>query len=116
MTVTPVSGRVCAKAAETAARTATIAAATRVISSLRGRANTTSGGSGDKDCSCAGFTEDTRDGEARRGMLCGRFLSIPMEVLMKVTFLAIAVLAAAAAVHAEDTLKTANIQRYYTPV
>jgi len=35
---------------------------------------------------------------------------------MKATFLMIAVLAAAAAASAEDTLKTANIQRYYTPV
>ena len=35
---------------------------------------------------------------------------------MKATFLMVAVLAAAATAHAEDTLKTANIQRYYTPV
>lgn len=35
---------------------------------------------------------------------------------MKATLLTVAVLAAAATVHAENTLKTANIQRYYTPV
>jgi hypothetical protein len=39
-----------------------------------------------------------------------------MEALMKATFLTVALLAGAAAAHAEDTLKTANIQRYYTPV
>jgi hypothetical protein len=39
-----------------------------------------------------------------------------MEALMKATFLMVAVLAAAAAAHADDTLKTANIQRYYIPV
>jgi hypothetical protein len=39
-----------------------------------------------------------------------------MEALMKATFLMLAVLAAAAPAHADDTLKTANIQRYYTPV
>jgi len=35
---------------------------------------------------------------------------------MKATFLVVAVLAASAAARADDTLKTANIQRYYTPV
>lgn len=35
---------------------------------------------------------------------------------MKTTFLLIATMAAAAPTHAQDTLKTANIQRYYTPV
>ena len=35
---------------------------------------------------------------------------------MKATFVMIAVLGAAAAAHADDTLKTANIQRYYVPV
>ena len=39
-----------------------------------------------------------------------------MEDLMKATFLVVAVLAASAAARADDTLKTANIQRYYTPV
>ena len=35
---------------------------------------------------------------------------------MKATFLVVAVLAASATARADDTLKTANIQRYYTPV